>query len=157
MTWSTSVPNLTTMVIPHFSRWSFRSILGYLQWRPSWSPMWWSCNVIGNGTIWSAIPKNLGVATWILSLSVLEQKLQAKMCLTGGGRWPFWNPRWRPPGGVFYVSPYLKLNSMKKSTCVPNLVLVSYFAHFAYFWLLINAWTSVYLFRIHLRLLVLGH
>ena len=119
-----------TMVIPHFSKLDYRC-MGYLQWRPSWNPIWRPCDVIDDAIIWLDMPKNLGIAAGILFLSVVEQKLLAKMWLRVGGWRPFWNSRWRPPGGVFLVSHYLKLNSMKKSTCVPNLVPLYHFARFS--------------------------
>ena len=36
-----------------------------------------------NGAIWLATPENLGIATWIIFVSALEQKLWAK----GDGAW----------------------------------------------------------------------
>jgi hypothetical protein len=38
--------------------------------RPSWNPIWRSCDVIADGTIWFAGPKNLDIATWIMFVSV---------------------------------------------------------------------------------------
>ena len=63
-----------------------------------------ACDVISEDTIWMVIPQNLVVATWILYLSVLDQKLLGKMGLKG----QFWDSRWRPLGGVFRASLYLK-------------------------------------------------
>ena len=54
-----------------FSKYGWRC-MGYLQWRPSWNQIWQPCDVIGDGTIWLAVPKNLDVATWIMFLSVVE-------------------------------------------------------------------------------------
>ena len=80
----------------------------HFHWRPSWNPIWRPSDVINNTTIWLGILKNIGIDTWITLLCWLHQKLWAKIWSQADAWRPSLNSRWRPPGGVFHVSPVLK-------------------------------------------------
>jgi len=98
--------------------------------RPSWNPIWRPCDVIKNAIIQLGVPENIGIATWIMLLCWLDQRLWAKIRPQAEAWRPSLNSRWRPPGGVFHVSPVLNNFSIRNCTTMPNFVALYQFAEF---------------------------
>jgi len=88
--------------------------------RPSWNSIWPTPEVQSNDFAGFLDPENVGVGTGITFLSALVSKLQAKICAI----WrPYWNSRWRPPGGVSELGPNRKLILQGSPISVPSFII----------------------------------